>query len=158
MSESESNKLYQLSDIDKNTEIYKILEDEINFLDHFFSFEKYSKTINKIENLSKFIDDPLFIDFQKHFETFIRNQNFNYFSSLFQLLSFLYEIQPKYLPIIILITPIAFNYYSHYFEEIQNYLSIESDKYVLYPLLLNILNEDQYFTDNLFNESKRDCF
>ena len=156
MSGNEQEKLYQLSDVDKNNEIYKLFEEEINFLNHFFSFEKYAKKINKIDNLQEFINDPIFIDFQQHFKTFIQNSGFNYFSSLFKFLSFLFKIRPKYLPILILIIPIAFDYYSSHLKEIKNYLSAQSSKYLLYPLLVKILNEDEYFTNNLFNKSTED--
>ena len=37
MSENEHEKLYQLSDVDKNNEIYKLFEEEISFLNHFRS-------------------------------------------------------------------------------------------------------------------------
>ena len=134
MSESESNKLYQLSDIDKNTEIYKILEDEINFLDHFFSFEKYSKNINNIESLQEFINDPIFINFQQHFEMFVRSSNFNYYTSLFDFLSFLYKIRPKYLPILVLITPIALDYYSPFIKEKLFFESIKKNYFISFTL------------------------
>ena len=160
MSENKPDKLYQLSDVDQNSEFYKLFEEEINFFNHFFSFEKYSKTINNIKNLPEFINDPIFIDFQQHFETFIRNENFKSFLTLYQLLSFLYTIRPKYLPIIILITPIIFDYYSPYINDIKNYLSVQSFKtlnnfnyHPLSTLFLKIINENQYLVENLINGS-----
>ena len=156
MSGNKPEQLFQLADIDKNTQIYKLFEEEINFLDHFFSFEKYSKNINNIESLQEFINDQIFINFQQHFETFVRSSNFNYFTSLFDFLSFLYKIRPKYLPILVLITPIALDYYSPYIKEIKNYFLNQSKKTILYPLLFRILNEYQNFKENLFNESTKE--
>ena len=169
MSEIKPDKLYQLSDVDQNSTIYKFFEEEFDFFNHFFSLEKYSKTFSCIENLREFINNPIFIDFQQHFETFIQNKNFKSFSTLFDLLSFLFKIRPKYLPIIILITPIALNYYSPYIKEVKSFISSQShntydnfdcvidyiENHHLATLLHKIINENHYFTESFFHGSNQ---
>ena len=153
MNQNKPEKLYQLSDIDQNTELYKLFEEDINFIKYFISFEKYSQTISNIENISEFINDPVFQDFQQKFETFIQNKKNNSFCCVFLLLSFLYEIRPKLLPVIILISPIAINFYSPYINEIKIFLSDNSKFCHLSYLLFKIIDENQYFKEHLLNKS-----
>ena len=156
MNENERTKLYQLSDVDKNTELYKIFEEDINFFNFFFSFEKYSKTINQMENLREFINNPLFNDFQQYFQTFLQNKKENSFSYVFDLLSFLYKIRPKLLPIIIFISTIALKFYSPHIKEVLDYLSNPEKGCHLFSILLKIIDEYPFFHEFLKNKSPLD--
>ena len=151
---SEKEKLYLLSDIDKNTDVYKIFEDDINFFNSFLSLEKYSNIINDKEDVLKFIDGQMYKDFLKQFEIYLRKKENNYFTCYFQLIEFLFKIRPKLLPIIIFTIPTALKFYSSYKKDIKNYVfneRLKSDFYdfVVIPIIVRINNYSDIKTNKL---------
>ena len=147
MDQQEQEKLYVLSDVDCNTEVYKLFEEDINFFNLFLSFEKYSQILIDVENIPQLIDDPLFQELQQKFEIFVRNKEMNSFQCAFKLLAFLYYIRPKLLPIVILLTPIVFKIYSSHITEIKEFLLLDS--YISY----NIWNYYSFLLQNIFKEN-----
>ena len=127
MEENEHETLKFLSDVDTNTEIYKLLEEDISFLDSFFSFEEYEQIINDEDNIQEFIISPIFKNFQQQFETFILNKQINSFSWVLKLLSFLAKIRPKLQPIIIFIFPIVLKVYYSSLNDLKSFLNAPSN-------------------------------
>ena len=143
-----------LSDVDTNTEIYKIFEDDIIFFKLFFSLENYSDNINDKEGILKFINGSFYKKFLQQFESYLQSKENNYFTWYFQLISFLYKIRPKLLPIIIFTIPTALKFYSSYESDIKTFISIESNKSNFYFLLNQILERINNYSKIKANKSE----
>ena len=154
INESKQEILYTLTDLDRNTEIYKFFEEDIKFFNLFLSFEKYSKTITHVENLPKIFEDPMFKDLQENFETYVRNKKINSEIWIIHFLALLYCIRPKLLPIIISLAPIGLKIFSSSINEIKNKLLRDLSFYCrcnyFNYLLLIIIQE--YFKEESIND------
>ena len=150
----ESKELRCLADINniKDTELYKIFEDDIDFLDYFFSFESKANEFNNIET---FLNSHEFSEIRDKFENYIRKKS-NGFNWILTFLSYLYGIRPKLLPIIIILIGVSINFYSSYIKEIN--FSIQYEKFKVGKLYLQPLVHYLFFSgyNNNNNNQKID--
>ena len=146
LNENEHETLKFLSDVDKNTEIYKLFEEDILFLDYFFSFEEHEQIINDKDSIQKFIISPIFEKFQHQFETFLLNKQINSFQWILELLSFLLKIRPKLQPIIVFIFPIVLKVYSSSLIDLESFLKAHTKfSYFSFPSFFNLFIHQLFF-------------
>ena len=142
LSSSYVEQLYLLSDIDEKSNLYKIFGNDIKLINDFILLDQYANKLNNPSELQEFIISTNFQDFKELLENLISNKRFESFIVLLNLFSYLFEIRPKLLPIIVLLIPILFNSYPSSFNDIKKYILKNCYKTYFYTFIHQIYFKD----------------
>ena len=150
-------KLILLSDVenDNNSEIYKLLSEDINFFQSFFNFDDLIQTIQTQEQFEKFITSEDFQQFQLYFDQFIKHKNIDDFHWILQILLFFSEIRLRLHPIIVFLYPIFLNNYSNSLPQIKKFIKERKNSY-FYSLLYSIFYESIDIDQIILSKDKQE--